>query len=129
MTLPDVDPEKRGAVLNYLVAITLDPNAWEEFRSKITEIKDLALGTSQAADSASRLSDVERAGKEFVIQHAQQVTGQTIDPGVVAEIASDYCDRFFAGVDDWTDSQGAIDRERWISVCQIVTELTSSTVQ
>ena len=102
------DPKVKK-VVGHLVEITLDPDKWEEFRTTVNEIKD-ARNTKSEAEAKAKAKLSKTYG---------------LDSDVVLEIASGYCDRFSAGVDNWLD---ALDRERWINVCQIVTELTSSTV-
>ena len=65
------------------------------------------------------------AGRQAAKQMVQQEFG--ISPEDVLEIADEFCDRLYAGIDDdsvWTSEE----RDDWIEVCQIVTELTSSDV-
>ena len=102
------DPEQ--IVINHLVKVTLDPNEWEQFRTQINAIKD-AEADPAAAEAAAK---------------AMLPTG--VDPLVVERIADDYCDIFFAGIYKWDGPNAALDRDRWVRLCQTVTELTSSTV-
>jgi hypothetical protein len=105
----DLNDPRVKKVVGHLVEITLDPDKWEAFRTTVNEIKDASNTKSEAEAKAK----------------AELSNTYGLDSDVVLEIASGYCDRFSAGVDNWPD---ALDRERWINVCQIVTELTSSTV-
>jgi hypothetical protein len=89
-------------VIERLVAMTIDRDKWEDLQTAIREIKD-AAGPDQAKAALLGLPE-------------------PIDPDAVLKVANEYCDRLFAGIDQWPP----VDQERWVNVCQMVTELTSS---
>jgi hypothetical protein len=104
MPLSGLSDEKLQAILGFLITRTIDPNAWDVFQSDIGNIKD---------------TDVAEAKR--------QLLAGILPPDVTLEdmaaVADAYCDQVFAGVETWDDP---VDQLRWVQVCQLVTELTSS---
>jgi hypothetical protein len=105
MPLLALTDDQLQAILDFLVTRTIDPNEWDVFLTDIGNIKDSAGG-----DAAKR-------------QLIAQYLPSSITPDDVAVVADAYCDQVYAGVDTWGD---AVDQLRWVQVCQLVTELTSS---
>ena len=94
---------QNDSLVKLLVRLTLNRGEREKLQAIVDDLKD--KGNSDEAKK-----ELARSG---------------IDPDGVLSIAHFYCDRLCAGVDEWTPSE----QDKWIDACQIVTELTSSTVQ
>jgi hypothetical protein len=76
------------------------------------------------------LKTLDRLGREQLRAEVDDAHGREEakerleDPDQVVVLAPLYCDRILAGIDSW----GPEEQDKWIEVCQIVTELTSSVV-
>jgi hypothetical protein len=86
------------AAIETLVDLTLD-------RERREQLQELRQGAPDAAAMKALVNSSYPA--------------QTDD---FAATAPYYCDRVMAGIDDWNPG----DQDKWIDVCQILTELTSS---
>jgi hypothetical protein len=105
MPFPGLSDNQLQAILEFLVTTTIDPDQWNVFQTDVGNIKD---------------TDGGAAAKDALIE---RYLPQSTRPEDVALVADAYCDRVFAGVDSWIN---AVDQLRWVQVCQLVTELTSS---
>ena len=100
--------QKQKDAIDHLVKMTLSREDRHQLQQEIGPLKRL-FGEKGIETAKLRLE-----------QPPYKVENQT-----VLALANDYCDRLYAGVDNWTPA----DRDEWIEVCQFVTELTSSNVQ
>src|SRR5579871_3644774 len=91
------------AILEFLITRTIDPNQWDVFQSDIGNIKD---------------TNVEEAKRKL-----RTILPSNVSLEDVAAVADAYCDQVYAGVGTWDDP---VNQLRWVEVCQLVTELTSS---
>jgi hypothetical protein len=98
----DLSDDDLQQVIGFLVGLTVDPNQWQDFKTQIGSLKD-DQGPAKAKELLLDLPGIP-------------------DPDSVLKVVDEYCDRLFAGVDGWDEA----DRLRWVQVCQMVTELTSS---
>lgn len=99
----------------------------QELQAVITSLVQLTIGTQDLQALSDTVTQIKQSGSAHAIDDAKTALNQppySIVAQQVLEVADQYCDRLTAGTGNWPQAE----RDRWIAVCQIVTELTSSTV-
>ena len=109
-TLSNEARQQLQGVLTELVRLTLDRQGRENLQEKVDEFK---YGIEDVAEAAAQAKAAVRNNGEY-----------ELDPDDIAILGPYYCDRLYAGVDEWPSE----DQDKWIDACEIVTELAASVI-
>ena len=107
-----------GNQLTFILELLVEMTIEDSLRQRVRAAKDAAIGRVLAGDVP--LVELKHAVQLELGRIDSRYADLTTDE--LQQVASDYCDRIIAGVDQWE----AQDQRKWKAVCSEVIELSSS---
>lgn len=117
MTIPERGTERLELMLQILIEMTLLDDSPDSLLNRMRAAKNGAL--EQVPEGAAPLAAL-KAAVESELKRDSRFSD--VSYSELREVATDFCDRTIAGVDEWEER----DKERWREVCRDIIELSSS---